>query len=498
MNMKKLTILILIGITVGSSLKGQINKKISTIDSMINIYTHYYGFCGTVLIEKKGKLILNKGYGYSSYELNIPASDSTKYHICSISKGFTRVLIDGLINEDKIKLDDKLFKYLPEIGEKIGNAVQIKHLLIHQSGLEEHFFDPLSRNTKIDNIKSIKDSKLLFEPGSKEEYCNLNYYILGIIIERLTGHELAFEYNEKIFKPLGMTDSYLDNVERMLKNMAVPHYTNQVNQDDMFIHVYPKPNDKGFAAGGIIMTTQDLYKWIKAFHSNKFGLKVDDLRNDNSNNYGKAYENYSLGWETNGIKRRYIEGDGIGEGFRSLYLYFPDDSLTILFLNNSYYFPADYNTNRNYVLFDNVVYRSADIMLDRKFTLPELPVGQLLIEKIKKGNSVDAIVNEYNKLKNDSKSFIFDVKQLNRVAYFYLKNNNLDNAFKIFTLNLSEYPDSWIANDGIGEYFLRKGDRTNAIKYLDISLTNNPNKRREERKMHDIRRDNIEILKTSN
>jgi CubicO group peptidase (beta-lactamase class C family) len=488
--MKRILNLILIGLLANNILFGQINQKISTIDSMINIYTHYYGFCGTVLIEKNGNLILNKGYGFSNYEMNTLDTDSTEYQICSLGKGLTQILIFGLAKEGRINFEDKLYTYLPEIGENIGNSIKLKHLIIHQSGLAEHFFDPTNRKTKIENIKSIKDEKLQFEPGTKENYCNLNYYILDIILERVTGRETYLEIQEKIYNPLGMTGAKFNNAEKMFRNYALPHYVNQVNQGEVFYHVIPKPNDES-----IIMTVYDLSKWIKAWHLDEFKLGKVSLANEVTKNYGKDYGTFSLGWETNNIKRRYAIGDGAGEGFRSLYLFFPDDSLTIIMLNNSYYFPAVY-ANWNMPLFDDIVYKSADIMLDREFSLPKLPVGQVLINNIKKGLTVGEIEDAYYRMKLDT-NYLVDVKQLNKVGYYYLDNNKLNEAHKIFSININEYPDSWIVYDGIGEYYLRMGNREKALDYLKISLEKNPNKWREERKMNDIRRNNLEILNLS-
>jgi len=79
--MKKVSILILFGFLTNNILFGQINQKVLTIDSMINIYTHYYDFCGSVLIEKNGVIILSKGYGYANYGFDIRNNDLTKFQI---------------------------------------------------------------------------------------------------------------------------------------------------------------------------------------------------------------------------------------------------------------------------------------------------------------------------------------------------------------------------------------------------------------------------------
>lgn len=492
--MKKIILFVFITLTFANQFFAQTDEKIAIVDSMANLYSDYYGFCGTVLIEKNGEILLNKGYGYASYELDIKASDSTKYQINSITKGFTRVVFDHLVNEGKINYNDKLIKYLPEIGQDKGNKIKIKHLLIHQTGLQEKFLDDISRETRLFQIKEISKLELNFEPGTKEEYCNLNYTILGLIIERVSGYDLASAFEEFIFKPLGIKSASLDNAERMLTNMAIPHYVNQVNQTDKYIHVYPKNNGKGYAAGGIIMTTEDLLKWAKAYHSNAFNLETENLENNTSKRYGKAYDNYSVGWTIDGEKIKYAEVDGIGDGFRSLYLYFPDDDITIMYLTNSYYFPSDYTSSRNIVLYDNIIYNAANIMLGRSYQLPKPTVGQILIEKAKKGSNATQLISKYKELNKRKDNFVFDVKQLNKLAYFLMENNRHDDALKILNLNKKSYPEHWIVFDGFAEYYIQSGDKENAIKFLKLSLEKNPNKWREQRKMNDIRRNQLEIL----
>ena len=492
--MKKTILFVFITLIYANLIFAQIDEKITVIDSMATLYSDYYGLCGTVLIEKNGEILLNKGYGYASYELNIKASDSTKYQINSITKGFTRVVFDHLVNEGKIDYNDKLIKYLPEIGQDKGNKIKIKHLLIHQTGLQEKFFDDISRETRLSQIKEISKLELKFEPGTEEEYCNLNYTILGLIIERVSGYDLASAFGEFIFKPLGMKSASLDNAERMLKNMAIPHYVNQVNQTDKYIHVYPKNNGKGYAAGGIIMTTEDLLKWAKAYHSNVFNLKIENLENNISKRYGKAYDNYSIGWAIDGKTRRYTEVDGIGDGFRSLYLYFPDDNMTIMYLNNSYYFPSDYNSSRNIVLYDNIIYNAANIMLGRPYELPKPTISQILLEEAKKGSKASQLISKYNELLQLKEDYVFDVKQLNRLAYYLMENNRHKDAYEILIFNKQIYPKHWIVYDGLAEYYIQLADKKKAVEYINLSLKMNPNKWREQRKMNDIRRNNLEIL----
>ena len=492
--MKKKLTLTLFGFIAFISLYSQVDSKIAQIDNMVNHFTNYYGFCGTVLVENDGEIILNKGYGYASYELNIPVSDSTKFNIASITKWFTRVLIDKLIKEGKLNLNDKLIKYLPEIGEEKGNKILIKHLVTHQSGLKEKYFEPVTRSTNLDRIKSNKDLPMNFEPGIKHEYCNFNYFILGIIIERLTGNDLASAYKENIFKPFELNSAQLDNVENMIKNMAVPHYVNQVNQPDLFIHVYPKSNSRGSAAGGIIINSEDLLKWIHILHSDKLDLKLEKIDKEFPNIYNNVYGNFSTGWEKDGVGRRYVQADGMGEGFRALYIYLPDDGITVILLNNSYFFPAEYITTWNYLLFDEIVYNSVKIILEMDYKLPKLPVGQILINDLEESPDVDELVSKYINLKDKEDEYLFDVKQLNRLAYALMEKDRMTDALKILNLNITEYPEHWIAVDGMAEYFLRTGDKENAIKYLKISIETNPNKWREQRKMNDIRRNNLETI----
>ncbi|MHC4595116.1 MAG: serine hydrolase domain-containing protein, partial [Planctomycetota bacterium] len=248
-------------------------------------YAKYYDFNGAILVAEHGKIIYKDGFGYANYEWNLPNSVNTKFRIASITKGFTAILFLQLLEEGKVNINDKLIKYIPEVGSKIGDKVTIKHLLIHQSGIRDIDVDLSSKQTKIDFVKELQKSELLFQPGTKEKYCNFNYFLLAVIVERISGKPLYLVLADRILKPLNMQNTGVDNGEKMIQNLAVANYVNQINQAEKSYHV-PMwsygPN--AFGLGNMYSTVEDLYKWVQAYFSSRLiKEKTKQLFTDNEN-----------------------------------------------------------------------------------------------------------------------------------------------------------------------------------------------------------------------
>ena len=475
------------------SLYGQDSSKASSIDSILNFFSDYYDFNGSILVIKNGETLFKKGYGYANFEFDIKTELNSVYHIRSLTKGFTAVLIADLLVAGKIKLEDNISVYLPEIEEEIGETVTIKHLLTHQSGIESIDMDVGSGLTKIDYLKQINNTKLLFTPGTKERYHDFNYYILGVIIERITGQELGQVFKEKIFAPLNMNETGLADGESMVKKLVTPYYLNQVDFGDKYHHVFPRITEVGYAFGGIYSTIDDLYKWIVAYHSDKFNTsKITGFVDDESKIHDSPFGSSPNTIDINGISKKIHIGDGGGGGYRSLYYYYPDDNLFIIMLCNTYYFKPAYKGGMP--LYDVIPYLISEELFTNNIDLQKIPIGEKIIRKIKNDIPIDKIIAEYYSYKNEADKYLLDIKQINRAAYYCLENNKPQEAFDLFKLNQKEYPDSWIVYDGLGEYFFRNRNRKKAVEYFKISIKMNPNSWREERKMYNKRKNILEII----
>ena len=168
--------------------------KAAKIDEVMTAANKYRLFNGSVLVAENGKVIYKKGLGLAKMEWNIPNTPDTRFRLGSITKQFTAALILQLVEQGKVKLDGKVSDYLPAYRKDIGEKVTIHQLLNHTSGIPSYtslpgFFNDVSRNpfTVDDFIKKYASNNLEFEPGSKFSYNNSGYFLLGAIIEKVTG-----------------------------------------------------------------------------------------------------------------------------------------------------------------------------------------------------------------------------------------------------------------------------------------------------------------------
>src|SRR6185436_13682312 len=197
------------------------------IQELLSLAHKYRQFNGSVLVAENGKVVYKGAYGLANMEWDIPNTPDTKFRLGSITKQFTATVILQLVEQGKIKLDAKLTDYLPEYRKDTGDKVTIHNLLTHTSGIPSYtslpgFFQNVSRNpfTVDDFIKKYASGELEFEPGTKFVYDNSGYFLLGAIIEKVTGKPYEQVLKENIFDPLGMKNSGYDRWGTILNKRA--------------------------------------------------------------------------------------------------------------------------------------------------------------------------------------------------------------------------------------------------------------------------------------
>ena len=242
------------------------------IQEVLALAHKYRQFNGTALVAENGKVIYKGAFGPANIEWNIPNTPDTKFRLGSITKQFTATVILQLVEQGKIKLDAKLTDYLPEYRKDTGDKVTIHHLLTHTSGIPSYtsqsgFFENVSRNPyKVDEfVKKYASGDLEFEPGSKYTYNNSGYFLLGAIIERVTGKPYEQVLKANIFDPVGMTNTGYDHHDTLIPKRASGYrktpdgYTNAPYLD-MSIP---------YAAGSLYSTVEDLLVWDQALYTDK-------------------------------------------------------------------------------------------------------------------------------------------------------------------------------------------------------------------------------------
>lgn len=234
-------------------------------------------FSGAVLLAKHGVPIFEKAYGAASKDYSFANRTDTKFNIGSIDKVFTKIAIGQLILEGKIaSVDDKLAKYLPDYPNKDAvEKVTLRQILNMQSGIGD-FFGPTFEASAKDKFRNISDylplfasEPLKFEPGTKRQYSNGGYIVLGAVIEKISGQSYYDYVREKIFKPLGMENTDFYQTDALVANRATG-YTKHGFVETAYRrnNIYTLP-ERGSPAGGGYSTLDDLLKFGNAMAERK-------------------------------------------------------------------------------------------------------------------------------------------------------------------------------------------------------------------------------------
>lgn len=293
-----------------------------------------------VAISTDGVLDYARGYGMSNLEYDIAIAPDSIFHVASVSKQFTAFSIGLLAQEGKLSLDDDIRKYLPELPDH-GNKVTIAQMLHHTAGLREEFHlmylagwryeDP--RNEADALWISAKQRALNFVPGTEPLYSNPHYTLLGIVVQRVSGISLRKFADERIFRPLGMTDTHFqDGYTEVVRRRASGYRAAESGKWRVNV-----PRSDYVGASNLLTTAGDLLKWEENFVHARVGGRalVDWMQTSGKLNNGEAI-GYGGGLRIGQYRGlRTIGHDGADAGYRSDVVSFPDQRLVIAALCNS-------------------------------------------------------------------------------------------------------------------------------------------------------------------
>lgn len=324
--------------TIGNCIYAQ--DKAAKIEKLMQAYNDLGKFNGAILVAESGKVIFKRGYGLANREWNIPNDPETKFRIASITKQFTSVLIMQLVEDGKVNLDGRINDYLPEYREDIGEQVTIHHLLTHTSGIPDYRYLPDFNPFEIQGpfaaaefAQKYCNRDLIFEPGSEWRYTNSGYYLLGVIIEKITGKTYEECLKERIFDPLGMQNTGYAYNESVISNLA-NGYVKALEDYDKAMYV---PTTLLYAAGALYSTVEDLYIWDQSLYTDKLLSKRNrDIM------FTPFLSNYSYGWFISKIpitesndSTTIIMHPGWMPGFIATITRLPENQHLIVLLDNS-------------------------------------------------------------------------------------------------------------------------------------------------------------------
>jgi CubicO group peptidase (beta-lactamase class C family) len=293
----------------------------------------------SVLIAKDGKILYSKGYGYADIQNKIKITPQTKFRIGSITKQFIASAIMKLQEDGKINVKDKLSKYFPDFPH--GDEVTIHHLLTHTSGIhsftskDSFLVDVLKPVTNEQELDYFKNDSFDFKPGERWQYNNSGYFLLGYIIEKITGDKYGNYLKKNFFDPLGMTNTGVHSPKLKLTNEALGYE----KANNVYKRALDWNMDWAGGAGSLYSTTEDLYKWNEAVFNNKV-LKPESMKavftpvvlNNDSLPPGVKY---GYGWFLDNYRGLSTIGHSGGlHGFISQLMRVPDKNLTVILLTN--------------------------------------------------------------------------------------------------------------------------------------------------------------------
>jgi D-alanyl-D-alanine carboxypeptidase len=357
------------------------------LDDYFSALDNNHKVMGSFAIAKEDQIVYNKAIGFADVENKIESDENTVYRIGSISKTFTAVLVMKAAEEGKLKLENKLSQYFPQI--KNSEKITIQNLLQHRSGI--HSFtddsDYFSYNTqhisKPDLLIKIVKGGTDFEPDSKYEYSNSNYVILAFVLENIYKKQYAQILTEKITQPLALTSTKVGEKINSKNNVA--------NSYVLLNKKYVKSNETDMSvpigAGSLVSTPSELLKFIIA-------LANDKIISKSSLEKMKQYkENYGLGIFPVPFNEQHGFGhNGSIDDFRSVLYYFPESKTAFAMITNQ----SDYENNQisitamkaaNEINFDIPDFKSIEIpikdlkKLEGIYSTPSFPLKITIFEE---------------------------------------------------------------------------------------------------------------------
>ncbi len=317
-----------------------INNTRNSIDSFYRKNWPNNSMNGGFLVAKNGQIIYEKYEGFANFRDKTPITCDTPIHIASVSKVLTATAVLKLVNAKRINLDAKVTNYLKEFPYP---DVTIRMLLSHRSGMRSYaYFTDRDKtvwdrhntltNQDILTIMRTKNIGLEQKTGTRFAYCNTNYAMLALIIEKVTKLSFREAMSQMIFKPLSMPHTFVLDFDKDKHNVAPSYKGNRVEIGIDYL-------DKVYGDKNIYSTPRDLLKFDRARNSPSFlePALLKQVYTGYSNEH-PGRKNYGLGirminWE-NG--KSFYFHNGWWHGFTSSYITLKDENVTIIALSNKY------------------------------------------------------------------------------------------------------------------------------------------------------------------
>jgi len=444
--------------------------KAEEVDKLLNLYQEYGKFNGSALVAENGKILYKKGIGMANMEWEIENTPDTKHRLGSITKQFTAMLILQLAAEGKLDLHAPIDNYLPDYPNDHNPKITTHHLLTHTSGIPNYTSFPGFMQNKNrdpyapdDFLKIFEDKELDFAPGEKFSYSNSGYFLLGVLVEKISGETYEAMLKKNIFSPLNMNDSGYDHHDEILKNRA----TGYEKQGNNYVNSRYLDMSIPYAAGSLYSTVEDLFLWDQALYTNK--LLSKEYMELYFKPYIPAFDNshYAYGWivgndvigNTTDSIYTISHGGGIN-GFNTIISRSPSDKSLVVLLNNTGGAPLNQMTRS-----------IRGILKGKTYDLPKKSVAFELLGVIQ-SEGIEAGIAHYNKIKEADK-YDLDENEMNQIGYQLMGSDQVEEALQVFKLNVEAFPKSFNVYDSYAEASMKLGRNDQAIENYKKSVEMN-------------------------
>ena len=303
------------------------------IDAMMSRYAGNVAGASLIVV-KDGKAVVRRGFGYANLEEHTKAGPETNYRLASVSKQFTAASILLLKQDGKLRLEDPVRKWLPELPPSDGK-ITLRNLLTHTSGLIDYEdLIPADRTAQIDDNDALRmiaaQNRLYFEPGSAHRYSNGAFVLLGLIVERVSGVGLADFMKKRIFQPLGMEHTL------MYEHGRGPEVANRAygytEADGKWTRTDQSVTSATRGDGGIYSSVDDLAKWDAALYTDKLlNAESRKLAFTPTEPIADPDVDFGFGWRLSGDT---VWHSGESIGFNNVIIRWPKQHVAVIILTN--------------------------------------------------------------------------------------------------------------------------------------------------------------------
>jgi len=325
-------------------------------------------FNGQMFVARHGTILYHRCFGFADFRNSTPLTHDTPFQLASISKTFTATAVLLLHQEGKLHLDSLVLMYIPEFPYP---RITVRHLLNHTSGLQNYMW-VLERSWTQQRMPTNEDMlatfvrqrrPLDFTPGTRWAYSNTGYAMLGLLVERVSGQRFPDFMRERIFEPLGMTNTFVYDVHGEARP-ELRAYGFRPNRG-RFALIDDVNHDGVMGDKGIFSIAADLYKWDQAIYQNQLlsaelwelAFEKTTLQNNNTVNYG-------LGWRLQTfMDYRIVHHPGRWNGFRTSFKRYIDNDATLIILSNNNMNIASLVDNMQKIIFHKELTMVPDAML---------------------------------------------------------------------------------------------------------------------------------------